>query len=213
MTDGDSNFDEIPMSASACRLMTIAVAAALGGCAATPLRREEGIRFVRGPARAANVAYTRSDGWHVWADPDESPFGPMQISALQRVVPAKTKLLRAREGGQGVPGPVPLVAHHRAGNILFAPGWNPVLLSDWTDEIWDVLSGEDKRFGARYKYAAALQKKRRVDAHYSERERSWTIRFHRVPGSPEESRAGLQVDHSFLIYLLQAHAFWDQLRN
>jgi hypothetical protein len=196
-------------------LAVIGLSLAASGClpitSKTP-REFEGVFFsAPRPEAVVNIAYTRTDGWHRYRDPDETPFGPIQVRHIQVISSADDKMVLAAETNSAF---FPfLVRHEYRGNILLAAGYNPVVLGDWLGSIWDAIKEADKQFASKYRYDERLQKKQRVDdVRYVSSEAAYHVNLRKLPENPKDVEAGAQVDHGFLLYLLNESQLWAQLK-
>jgi len=196
---------------------TIALAFVIPVEGCTSLRegliREYTLRMPGARGQVVNVAYTRTTGWHIMGDRDQSPLGGIRVEALQ-LLRAGDKLLEAKSTGGGVPAPIPIAKQVYPGNLLVLEGWNPIIVTD-SDPMYDVIQREDRRFAAKYSYDPLVQERRRHDVRFSQGKVPWTVtvKFHCLPRTRADIRAGLQVDHGLLVYLLQDKAFWSQLKD
>jgi hypothetical protein len=183
------------------------------GCltdAARPARHEAAQYLGEAPPLAVNVAYVRSTGVHFWQDPDPTPFGPMRPTSLTLVMKDQPSVHQppARTGGL-----YPLLTWQEAtGVLLLAPGYNPVRVYDLTSRMADAIIQADNEFAMEHPYDIRSPRPNRVVPF--DRERNvLLITWTRLPTTTEEVQKGFQVDHGFLVCLLQEDALWDYLER
>ena len=183
-----------------------------------------------GPAMAVNIGYVRSGGLSSlgdlmsvpiaspplpalgWHNPGAQRPGAMQVRCLDVVTRDDPRIFEPQGRGGGLyPFPVPLYAEE-SGNVLLAPGYNPVSLGYSDSSMAKAIHQANVEFADKYLYD--------FERHWPNHAVCfsnlgvatpivWT-RLPQVPGSPAK---GLTVDHGFLVYLLQEGPLWDDLRG
>jgi hypothetical protein len=207
-------------SAKAGRLAALGAVLALGmvlsaGCSSSSQTGPYPAYFTgSGPVIAANVTYVRTDGWHIWADPDKTMFGPIQIKRLQLLVSGGNELIEEpNEGAGGFIWPFPIVKHIDPGNFLFAPGYNPIEMElNSHSPMGDAVDAADAKLAEMHPEAANAPRVRLHDVHYTQGQ-GWAITFYPLPATAQDVKDGRRVTHGFLIYLLEEPGFWRQLKD
>jgi len=195
-------------------MLAVCLALSVPGCAMSGGQegRVQPVQYLAdGPPLATNISYVRSTALHRWTDGGvPAPFGAIQVMQLQVIVREKPKVYVAPEKGSAL---YPfLVQDEHAANLILAPGYNPVRMGDLEPQMLDAITGADSAFAKEYAYDLNHPRPNRF-VRFDREQGLSIIAWTRLPQNSDDLRKGVQVDHGFLIYLLQEDSLWEGVRR
>lgn len=163
-------------------------------------------RYVGGdPPLATNIAYVRSSGPHPFSEeiPDYGEIQVRKIDLMSREAPKM--FVAPRDDG----GLYPLLVWNESiGNLLLAPGYNPVSI-DLDRRMTHFVVQEDERFADKYPRYVEWPNRRSL---FDREQGVSVIVWVPLPANADDVRNGHVVDHSLLVYILREDSLWRSLK-
>ncbi len=166
--------------------------------------------------QVVNIAYSRTNDWHVVEDPDTTPFGPIILRRIQILSPPKDSIWQA--GGYGESKTCywrgkkfPYVGRYfREGNIILASGYHPVIMDDDHDVTHKIVQSNEDFAKTHDGYD-----RQKRDMYYTQPGNVCHLRLFPLTQSQKKNkdREHKHVNHGVLLYLLNdAPGLWRQLK-
>ncbi len=160
-----------------------------------------------GPQSLVSLCYVRSCGWRLLSESPCASAGSFQVQELLLTRAPHAEYCYPLRKQRGI---LPFfVRNERGGTLLFAKGYEFVVLGGDDHSWWVQTRREAQEFADAYPYYNA-----NLELTFGEQvQDGWKVTWHKLPSEPADPARGVQMNHERLDYLLRHQTLWRQLEQ